>query len=79
MKASTRRALSEIRTNPAAGTEDRLSRIWRRALNEPESDNDMSTQPGLISSMTGMHDNALELGHWMTHEPGHSGLCVYQN
>ena len=45
MKASTRRALNEpeIRTNPAAGTEDRLSRIWRRALNEPESDKNIYT------------------------------------
>ena len=45
---STRWALNEpeIRTNTtaaaAAVTEDRLSRIWLRALNKPESDNKLS-------------------------------------
>ncbi len=29
--------------------------------------------------MTGMHDNVLELGHWITHEPGQSGQYVYEN
>ncbi len=40
----------EFRTNPpaAAPTEDRLSRIWRRALNEPESDNYKSVRSSRI-------------------------------
>ncbi len=47
--------------------------------NSKQSVPGIPAQPGLISNMTGMHDDVLELGHQMTHELGHSGLSVYQN
>ena len=36
--------------------------------------NDIPTKQNLISNMTVMYDNVLELGQWRAHEPGHSGI-----